>query len=399
MTSKERVVNAFRHREPDRVPLFEIEINSPQASELLGREALTGYGGWAMAKQRAELLMRGQRDEYVFRGVQDSLELWHKLGLDMLKVRPNLPRNAFPPKVVEENAWLYADEKLKSWTLVAYSPETDSWFEKDSNIRQGGLPEFARYVQALEQMEPSVDDSEFDALAYALSDTRGKGLFLLGWVRLPLPLLSSWSQVLMEAMCLEPLLVKRYANAEAKLMMLYLRRQLEMGVDGVIESVDLCGNHGPLISPDHYKSFVEPYLQMYVNECHRHGVPFIKHTDGNLGALEKHLLVDSGIDGYHPIDPKAGMDLERVKQEYGAKITLIGNLDCVELLVHGSRAQIIQATIEAISKAAQGGGYILSSSNAIHSGVPTDSFLTMLEAAKRFGVYSRPKNEASEIIG
>ncbi|MCL5986016.1 MAG: uroporphyrinogen decarboxylase family protein [Actinobacteria bacterium] len=387
MKAKERVSRTFQHKEPDRIPKFEMEINSPQASEILGRRALMGYGGWYMAKQKAEMLMAGRWEEYVFRNVDDLLELYQKLELDMVKIRPNMSKNSTHPKELSENTWVYSNEELGSWEVITYVPENDFWFEVDSNIKEGGLDEFIRYVKAIEKIGLSVDESEFNGLMYALKSQISKDLFVVGWIRLPLPLMSSWSHVFLEALILAPDIVKKYLDIEAKKMMVYLRRQLEMGVDGVIEGVDLCGTHGPLISLSHFKEFVQPYLIMYAEECHKYGVPFIKHEDGNLGVLEEELLLNSGIDGYHGIEPMAGMDIEDIKNRFGNKITLLGNVDCSHLLVHGSRGDIIEATKDVIRKTAPGGGYVFSSSNSIHSAIPTENFMVMLEAAKKYGRY------------
>jgi uroporphyrinogen decarboxylase len=370
-----------------------MEINSPQASEILGRKALTGYGGWYMAKQKAEMLINGKRDEYVFRNIEDLLELCQKLELDMIKIRPNVCKNSAAPKELSENTWVYSNEELGSWEVITYIPENDFWFETDSHIKEGGLKEFIRYVKGLEMMEESVDDSEFDGLRYALKSPIGKEIFMVGWIRLPLPLMSSWVQVFLEALVLAPDVVKRYMDAEAKRMIVYLRRQLEMGVDAIVEGVDLCGTSGSLISLSHYKEFVQPYLRMYSDECHRYGIPFIKHEDGNLSVLEEELLLKSGIDGYHGIESAAGMDIGEMKNRYGNKITLIGNVDCSHLLVYGSREEIVEATKEVIKKAAPGGGYVFSSSNSIHSAVPTKNFITMLETAKKYGKYPIKKNK------
>ena len=45
MNSKERMKMTFQHREPDRVPVTELYINSPEASDILGREAWIAWGG------------------------------------------------------------------------------------------------------------------------------------------------------------------------------------------------------------------------------------------------------------------------------------------------------------------------------------------------------------------
>ena len=57
MTSPERIQAAFAHREGDRVPLFEISIAADTASEMLGRQALTGMT--YLRYREAEAWMQG----------------------------------------------------------------------------------------------------------------------------------------------------------------------------------------------------------------------------------------------------------------------------------------------------------------------------------------------------
>jgi uroporphyrinogen decarboxylase len=173
----------------------------------------------------------------------------------------------------------------------------------------------------------------------------------------------------------------------ARRWMKYLTAQLELGVDGMIDGVDFAAGTGPMISPKHFRQFIQPYLKMYAEECHKYGVPFIKHEDGNIEIIEKDLLLDTGIDAYHAIEPVAGMDIGRLKRQYGDKITLMGNVDCSRILVEGSKQEIREATADVIRQAAPGGGFVLTSSNSIHDGVPLDRFLIMLEAGREFGQY------------
>ena len=56
--------------------------------------------------------------------------------------------------------------------------------------------------------------------------------------------------------------------------------------------------------------------------------------------IEKEFMIDSGIDGYHAIEPVAGMDIFYLKQKYGKKITLLGNVDCTDILVNGPKEKI-----------------------------------------------------------
>ena len=81
------------------------------------------------------------------------------------------------------------------------------------------------------------------------------------------------------------------------------------------------------------------------------------------------------------------MDLDKVKPRYGDRVCLVGNIDCGELLCHGTREQVAAAVEEAIRVAAPGGRYMLASSNSIHAGVNPENFRTMIETGHRCGAY------------
>jgi len=99
------------------------------------------------------------------------------------------------------------------------------------------------------------------------------------------------------------------------------------------------------------------------------------------------ILIDSGYDGLNPLEPQAGMDLKKVKDAYGAKICLLGNIDCKELLPSGTLDQVEAAVKHAIEAGAPGGGYILCDSNSLHPGVNPENCIAMFEATKKYGRY------------
>jgi uroporphyrinogen decarboxylase len=99
------------------------------------------------------------------------------------------------------------------------------------------------------------------------------------------------------------------------------------------------------------------------------------------------MIVDSGIDCLDPIDPQGGMDLAEVKAKYGDRIAVKGNVDCVHLMSFGTPDEVVEATKEALRKGMPGGGYILSSSNSIHSAVKPENYKAMLDTLKEYGSY------------
>lgn len=66
---------------------------------------------------------------------------------------------------------------------------------------------------------------------------------------------------------------------------------------------------------------------------------------------------------------------------------MIGNIDCGHLLPHGTIEEVEAAVKDCIVRAAPGGGFILSSSNSIHSSVNPQNYRAMIEAARKFGRY------------
>lgn len=165
-----------------------------------------------------------------------------------------------------------------------------------------------------------------------------------------------------------------------------MTKAIELGADVVVSGDDYAGRTGPLISPAHFEEFVLPYLKRSVQAAHDAGAPYIKHTDGNIWKLLDDL-VDAGIDAIDPIEPIAGMDIGQVKERYGDRLALVGNVDCTELLPNGTPNQVAEAVKETIAKAALNGGYILASSNSIHPGVKPENYQAMVQAARQWGTY------------
>ncbi len=165
-----------------------------------------------------------------------------------------------------------------------------------------------------------------------------------------------------------------------------MERAVRMGADVLLSGDDYADKHGPFLSPRMFRIFVLPYLKRVVSVAKRLGVPFIKHTDGNVWPILD-MIVEAGVDALHPIEPAAGMDIGEVKRRYGDRIAVVGNIDCTVVLPLLSEKEVEEVVKETIAKAAPGGGFILSSSNSIHPGVKPENFLAMVRAARRYGRY------------
>lgn len=384
MNSKERMQLAFSHQEADRVPVGEFDIDEPVASQIIGRQAWVGYGGSHRGKRAIEMMKAGLMDEYYAHESADLVELIRKLELDWLHILPH-GREFTPPKTLDENTWRYGDLD-GDWSVYKYQPDTDVFAEIDSSLARGGIPALERLVERMEGAIPSVDGLDFRHVDWIVQEI-GNDTFLVGNVDVYLGFASAAAPVFMEAIALEPVLYERYLDAQLPQSLLFLESQVQHGVNAVIGGEDWAGKTGPFISPKHFKRLIVPRLQKLVTECHRLGVPFIKHTDGNITRLEHELLIESGIDAYQAIEPAAGMDIADLKQRYGKHLTLMGNIDCAHLLCEGTPKEVVEQTRQVIRAAAPGGGFVLTSSNSIHGGVRLENFMAMLDTARRYGSY------------
>lgn len=98
------------------------------------------------------------------------------------------------------------------------------------------------------------------------------------------------------------------------------------------------------------------------------------------------MLVEAGIDGWRGIQTRVGMDLAKLKAEYGDSACLFGGID-VDWLVEGTPEQVRQVTRSAIDSAGSGGGLVVTSGNTIMVGVRCENYLAMLETIRTYGAY------------
>ena len=405
MNGKARILTALNHREPDRVPIFEPWINNKIASRVLGRKVyIVGSGETTKKALIANKKGRDERKELIKQGVISSVELATKLNLDAVLIRLTdylaavylaeiFGSNGIWDcviKEIDENTWHVSSSNGKFWSVHRYDEESDQLFVMSDNIKEEGIAGLNKFVEYLESADTGMNEYMNDIIEgvkLAVELGNKYGIFIFGQADIVYPTFVSFHPVFMEAMVLEPGLINKYIERTTCGVITMLNAQLEEGVDGIMGSNDLCYNKGPLFSPQHFKRYLVPYMKEIIDICHKNGKPYIKHLDGNTTPILDQLIYDVGVDGYHSIEPTAGMDIRLIKNRYGNDITLLGNVDCAQLLVNGTKSEIQNVVKGLIRDIAQGGGYILSSSNSIHAGVPLENYEVMLNTAKSFGRY------------
>jgi uroporphyrinogen decarboxylase len=140
-----------------------------------------------------------------------------------------------------------------------------------------------------------------------------------------------------------------------------------------------------LVSPRILRNHVFPWYTEMNRMAHAKAVPVVYHSDGALQEVVEDI-VGCGFDGLNPIEPPA-MDINAVKQLYGKRISIIGNIDLGYTLTRGTPDEVRAEVRQRIRDLAPGGGYAVSSSNSVPEYVPLANFNAMREATFAYGRY------------
>ena len=338
MTSEERVLCVLQRQQPDRVPHFE----------------------WLIDHRVREALLPGCKDPNEF-AVQ--------MGQDAVIVDP-----IFKKERVGANRW------LSEWGYVSQDSAEEHGIEVESPIK--ALADFERYTP------PDPHESwRFAAVESTVEKYKGQKAVIVHLNDVfSLPRYLMGMQDLLMAIVMEPELVRALVEMSVKINLELAKEVAARGAKIVYTGDDYAYNKGPLMSPKHFREFFYPGLCQVMGGYKELGLYVIKHTDGNLWRILD-MIIDSGIDCLDPIDPQAGMDLGEVKAKYGHRVALKGNVDCAQLMTFGTPEEVVEATKEALHKGMPGGGFILSSSNSIHSAVKPENYAAMLQTLSEYGRY------------
>jgi uroporphyrinogen decarboxylase len=177
-------------------------------------------------------------------------------------------------------------------------------------------------------------------------------------------------------------LVKMTVDAQIKLA----ERAAALGCRFLFTGDDVAYNSGPMISPAMFKRLFGAELKRVFGAYKDLGFYIMKHSDGDMMPLMD-MYVDTAMDLFDPIDPVAGMDLAYMKEHYGDRIALKGNVNCATTLVSGTVDETIAETRRCLEIGMPGGGYVCSSSNSIHSSVNPVNYKAMLDTIEEYGRY------------
>lgn len=161
-----------------------------------------------------------------------------------------------------------------------------------------------------------------------------------------------------------------------------LERINNIGIDFIISYDNIAYNNGPLVSPQVFREIFVPKIKQIDDVCR---VPWITHMDGNIMPIMEDIL-SMGVSGVHPIEPTS-MDLKTVKELYGDRVCLWGNIDLRYTLTRGTPEEVEKEVKQRIAEAGPNGGYILGSANGLPEYCKLENIWAMAQAVKKYGKY------------
>ena len=183
-------------------------------------------------------------------------------------------------------------------------------------------------------------------------------------------------------------LIARAANRVGEIQCAVLRRLVKLpGVVAVWYGDDLGYTEALMASPRVLRQYFFPWMEELAAIAHQAGMPFIMHSDGRLWEVLDDLIA-LGVEAIHPIEPKA-MDIYELKQKYGDRLALFGNIDLGYTRIPGTgRPEDVRAEVrQRIKDLAPGGGYGVSSGAGVTRYVSMENFNAMREATFEYGRY------------
>lgn len=155
--------------------------------------------------------------------------------------------------------------------------------------------------------------------------------------------------------------------------------------DGLWVWDDLGYKGRPFVSPTMYRAQLFPAHKKLFEFAHSRGLPVVLHSDGYIEPLIP-ALIEAGIDCLQPLEVKAGMDLLKLKAQFGERIALIGGMD--ERVLETNERQAVEAELASkVPGVMAGSGYVLQVDHSVSPLVEYGTYKFFVERGLELGTY------------
>ncbi len=369
---RQRVLDALRHRQPDRIPLD------------LGSTIVTGIAISSYQNLLSHLGIRPGAIDFFDLEAQLALvdtTILERFQIDTAGVKPGTPKN---PSDVSPGEDLSQPD---AWGVRRkFSHETHTWFVVEGPLsgsisRQDVLnhpfpdPENPQWFQGIGDTIASIRAARDCAILLSLPTN-----FILKSIEM-----RGYEDWLMDSAQDQPLL-EVLLDSIQEVQLEVCRSILEAfgdQVDIVVNFDDLAIQDRLLVSPRVYNKLLEPRLKKLYALIHsKTPAKVLHHTDGAIRPLLP-SLIDMGVDAINPVQISAvGMDdLSALKKDFGKHLTFWGGIDTQDLLPQGTVNDVRGSVVKTLETLNRDGGYVLCAVHNIQPDVPPENIVAMYDTA------------------
>lgn len=359
MTKRQRVITAMNNKQPDRVPVF--ANLTPQIAKKLGNELNLPYE---------------PVDSFIGTRVS-HVEILNALGNDAvcvgaLRAIPTVELDETTTQdefgIVYESVGMYSQATKRPLADVNDIKKIENYIFPDP------LADI-RYDLAKEYISKYKDD-------YGIIGDAEMSLFELAWN------LVGFEEFLMGMYTGEPY-VEALLDKCLEFNMAVSLKLVDLGCDMIWLGDDVGAQNNMIMNPSLHKKLLKPRLAKVIQALKARNSD-IKVAYHSCGAITEIIpdLIDAGVDILNPIQPLAtGMDLGKLKKQYGKDLAFFGGVDVQDVLPVGSVQDVKDEVKLRIEQAGTNGGYILAPAHNIQPDTPVENVYAMFEAVNEYGKY------------
>ncbi len=150
-------------------------------------------------------------------------------------------------------------------------------------------------------------------------------------------------------------------------------------VDKLEVHEDMAGKSGALAGPKQIEEFIKPYYRRIWDMLQDRGARlFDQDSDGDMNGVIPAFL-DAGVNCMHPMEPGAGMDIVKIRNQYGTRLAFLGGID--KHVIRRSREEIVAELEYKIPPMVATAGCVLSLDHRIPNGTPLQNYRFYIKKA------------------
>ncbi len=181
---------------------------------------------------------------------------------------------------------------------------------------------------------------------------------------------------------IEPEISKAILSRISDFWIAYTKKTLELG-KGRIDIIQNCNDFGTqintIMNPEIFRKYFKPIFKRLYDVIKNHDAFVFQHSCGAIREIIPDLI-EIGADILNPVQVNAeGMDIDRIKNDFGKDITLCGGIDTQHLLPEGSEEDVRREVRRVIDLFKGDGGYILCGSQGLDKDIPVKNIAAMFD--------------------